>query len=87
MPAWTAVQVTSTEIQDRHTFGDTPDMSSAAAVGGAASQLASVMASAALQSNRLGLAEAQIDASDVAGGSAPAISPSAVAPGSLEVFA
>jgi hypothetical protein len=45
------------------------------------------MASAALQSNRLGLAEAQIDASDVAGGSAPAISPSAVAPGSLEVFA
>ena len=45
------------------------------------------MAAAALESNQLGMAEAQIDASDVAGGGAPAISPGAVAPGALEVFA
>lgn len=45
------------------------------------------MSAAAIKSNQLGLAEAQIDASDVAGGGAPAISPSTVAPGSLEVFA
>jgi hypothetical protein len=47
------------------------------------------MAAAAMQKDQLGMAEAQINASDVAGGGAPAISPSASvqAPGNLEVFA
>lgn len=65
---------------------DTPVMSSAA-IGGASSQLASVMAAAALEGNQLGLAEAQINASAAAGGGAPAVSSSAQAPGTLEVYA
>lgn len=60
---------------------------STAAVGAASSQLASVMAAAALQESQLGLAEAQINASAAAGGGAPVISPGAQAPGTLEVFA
>ncbi len=61
---------------------------STGAIGGASSQLAAVMAAAAVQENQLGLAEAQIDASEAAGGgTALAISSSAQAPGTLEVFA
>lgn len=60
---------------------------SSAAIGGASSQLASVMAAAALQGSRLGLAEAQINASDAAGGGEAAVSPSAQAPGMLQVYA
>ncbi|HWD69082.1 MAG TPA: hypothetical protein VG293_02745 [Solirubrobacteraceae bacterium] len=60
---------------------------SSAAIGGASSQLASVMAAAALQGNALGLAEAQINASDVAAGGTPAVSSSAQAPGMLQIYA
>jgi len=60
---------------------------STAAIGGASAQLASVMAAAALQGNQLALAEAQINASEAAGGGAPEVSSSAQAPGTLEVFA
>jgi hypothetical protein len=61
---------------------------STAAIGGASAQLAAVMAAAALQGSQLGLAEAQINASDAAGGgAAAALSSSAQAPGMLEVFA
>jgi replication-associated recombination protein RarA len=58
------------------------------AIGGASSQLASVLAAAAAQESQLGLVEAQINASQAAGdGAAAAISSSAQAPGTLEVFA
>jgi hypothetical protein len=61
---------------------------SSGAIGGASAQLASVMAAAAAQENQLGLAEAQINASEAAsGGAALATSSSAQAPGTLEVFA
>jgi hypothetical protein len=53
-------------------------------VGGAGAQLASVMAAAASRENQMGLAEAQINAAEAAGA---AISSSAQAPGTLEVFA
>jgi hypothetical protein len=55
-------------------------------VGGAGAQLASVMAAAASRENQMGIAEAQINASEAAGAGA-AISSSAQAPGTLEVFA
>jgi hypothetical protein len=45
------------------------------------------MAAAALQGNALGLAEAQINASDVAAGGTPAVSSSAQAPGMLQIYA
>jgi replication-associated recombination protein RarA len=58
------------------------------AIGGASSQLASVLAAAAAQESQLGLVEAQINASQAAGdGAATAISSSVQAPGTLEVFA
>ncbi len=57
------------------------------AIGGGSSQLASVMAAAAAQENQLGMAEAQINLSAVAGGGAAPISSGVQAPGSLEVFA
>jgi len=60
---------------------------STAAIGGATAQLAAVMAAAALQGNQLGLAEAQINASEAAGGAGAAVSAGAQAPGTLEVFA
>ena len=61
---------------------------STAAIGGASAQLAAVMAAAALQGNQLGLAEAQINASEAAdGGAAAAGGSDAQAPGTLEVFA
>jgi hypothetical protein len=61
---------------------------SAGEIGAASSQLASLMAAAAAQENQLGLAEAQISASEAAGGGAAlAASLSAQAPGTLEVFA
>ena len=57
-------------------------------IGGASSQLASVMAAAAAKENQMALVEAQINASEaVGGGAAPAVSSSAQAPGTLEVFA
>jgi hypothetical protein len=66
---------------------DSPDMSTEA-IGGASSQLASVLAAAAAQKNQLGLVEAQINASEAAGnGAAAAISSGVQAPGTLEVFA
>lgn len=61
---------------------------SSAAIGGASAQLASVMAAAVFQKSQLGLAEAQINASEAAGGgAASAGSPGAQAPGMFEVFA
>jgi len=60
---------------------------SSAAIGGATSQLAAVMAAAALQGNAMGLAEAQINASAAADGSAPPVSSGAQAPGMLQVYA
>jgi hypothetical protein len=45
------------------------------------------MAAAAAKENQMALVVAQINASQVAGGAAPAISSSAQAPGTLEVFA
>jgi len=62
---------------------------STGAIGGASSQLAAVLAAAALQENQMGLAEAQINASAAAGGAAGATigSAGAQAPGTLEVFA
>ena len=59
---------------------------SSAAIGGTTAQLASVMAAAAFQKDHLGLAAAQINASEAAGGD-PAPSSGAQAPGTLEVFA
>lgn len=64
---------------------DDPDMSSSA-IGGASAQLASVLAAAAFQKDQLGLAAAQINASEAAGGGAQP-SGGAQAPGTLEVFA
>ena len=57
------------------------------AIGNASSQLASVMAAGAAQANQMALVEAQINASEAAGGGAAAVSSSAQAPGTLEVFA
>src|ERR1700749_1319653 len=57
------------------------------AIGGASSQLASVMAAAAAKENQMALVVAQINASQVAGSPAPAVTSSAQAPGTLEVFA
>lgn len=61
---------------------------STAAIGGASTSLASVMALAAFQESELGLAAAQIDASAAAGGgSEPVTPPSVQAPGTFEDFA
>jgi hypothetical protein len=61
---------------------------STAAIGGASAQLAAVMAAALLQGNQMGLAEAQINASEAAGdGAAAAAGSGAQAPGTFVVFA
>jgi hypothetical protein len=74
-------------IEHCQLLADSPSMS-AAAIGGASSQLASVLAAAAAQESQMGLVEAQINASAAAGGNAlAAISSGVQAPGTLEVFA
>ena len=56
---------------------------SSAAIGGASSQLASVMAAAAFQKDQSGLAAAQINASEAASGGGSSVQ----APGNFETFA
>lgn len=84
--AGTCVDVCAASSGGGPPLADDRDMSTGA-IGGTSAQLASVMAAAALQENQLGLAEAQINASEAAGGGTPAVSSSAQAPGTLEVFA